>query len=80
MLIVGLLVLVCGGAHVRASELRVSIGDASTGKPTAAAVRLYDRQGRLEIPDSALDLGSMGYLYAAGALIHYADWTSPRAR
>ncbi len=76
-----LLVIVCGLVTAAlASELRVSIRDASTGKPTAAAVRLYDSQGRLEIPDNALDLGSMGYLYATGALIHYADWTSPRVR
>ncbi len=68
----------CGLAA--AAELQVSIRDASDGQPTAAAVRLHDSQGRLHIPDTALDLSAMGYLYAPGALIHYADWTSPRAR
>ncbi len=67
------------GAALAAAELRVVIQDAA-GNPTAAAVRLYDEHGALRIPAQALDLGRMGYLYAAGALIHYADWTSPRIR
>ncbi len=59
-------------------ELAVSILDG--GRPTAAAVRLYDQEGRLAIPENALDLSSFGHLYTAGALIHYADWTSTRVR
>lgn len=62
-----------------AAELAVEIVDAA-GRPTPAAVRLYDEQGTLRIPAQALDLGGLGHLYARGALIHYADWTSPRAR
>ena len=59
-------------------ELVVSILDG--GRPAAAAVRLYDQQGRLIIPENALDFGGLGHLYSAGALIHYADWTSTRVR
>lgn len=59
-------------------ELAVSILDG--GRPAAAAVRLYDAQGQLIIPENALDLASLGHLYSAGALIHYADWTSTRVR
>jgi hypothetical protein len=60
------------------ADLSVVIRDG--GRPTAAAVRLYDSQGRLVVPDNALELGGLGYLYKAGALIHYADWTSTRVR
>lgn len=67
------------GALLLAAEFRVSIQD-SSGRPTAAAVRLYNDRGELQIPADALDLARMGHLYAPGALIHYADWTSPRVR
>ncbi len=62
-----------------AAELHLTIQDAS-GRPVAAAVQLHDRDGKLHVPDDAVDLSGMGYLYGAGNLIHYADWTSPRAR
>ena len=62
-----------------AAELTVTVRDAA-GQPTAAAIRFHDEQGTLHIPDAAIDLGQLGYLYARGALVHYADWTSPRAR
>jgi hypothetical protein len=53
---------------------------ATDGRPVVAAVRLYDREGRLQIPAAAVDLGGMGFHYTAGDLIHYADWTSPCVR
>lgn len=62
-----------------AAELTVLLHDAD-GQRTAAAVRLYDERGVLQVPAQAIDLGGLGYLYAPGALIHYADWTSPRVR
>lgn len=62
-----------------AAELTVLLHDAD-GQRTAAAVRLYDERGVLQVPDQAIDLGGLGYLYAPGALIHYADWTSTRVR
>ncbi len=75
-----LVLAACHGlAAANAAELRVTIADAATGR-TAAAVQLYGDDGTLHIPPQALDLGRMGFLYAAGALIHYADWKSPRAR
>jgi len=61
-------------------KLSVAIVDAATGKPIPAAVRLYGAEQQLLIPDHALDLRGLGYLYEPGALIHYADWTSPRVR
>lgn len=71
---------VCGlVGPLAASDLQVSIQDA-TGHPTPAAVRLYNQAGNLQIPEQALDLSRMGFLYQPGALIHYADWTSPRVR
>ena len=51
-----------------------------TGRPTPAAVRLYDSQGAPLVPEGALELGGMGYLYEPGKLIGYADWTSSRLR
>lgn len=71
--------LIAGLTDARAATLRVAIEDAA-GRPTPAAVQLYDERGTLQVPPDALDLGRMGYLYAAGALIHYADWTSPKVR
>lgn len=62
-----------------AAELTVSLRD-ENGRRVAAAVRLHDERGTLHVPGQALDLGDLGYLYANGALIHYADWTSTRVR
>ncbi len=72
-----LIALVCGAAAFGA-DLTVAIRAA--GSPTAAAVRLYDARGRPWIPANALDLGSFGYLYGEGELVHYADWTSTQLR
>lgn len=71
--------LLAGGSPLAGAELTVAIVDGA-GRPTPAAVRLYDEHGALHVPAQALDLGGLGYLYARGALIHYADWTSPRVR
>lgn len=62
-----------------AVTLQIRVED-DAGRVTPAAVQLYDDHGTLHVPPDALDLGHMGYLYATGALIHYADWTSPKVR
>jgi hypothetical protein len=61
-----------------AAELTVLL--TAGGQPTAATVRLHDAAGKPVIPEAALELAGLGYHYAPGELIHYADWTSTRLR
>ncbi len=75
---VSCLLLASAPAAISAAEVVVAIRDA--GRPSAAAVRFFDFAGKLIVPESALNLAAMGYLYAAGNLIHYADWTATQVR
>jgi hypothetical protein len=73
-----LLAAIALATAVRAAELTVVLTAGS--QPTAASVRLNDAAGQPVIPADALELAGLGYHYAPGELIHYADWTSTRLR
>jgi hypothetical protein len=64
----------------RLSTVQVSFHDQVTGRETPVAVRLYAATGRLIVPASALDFEKLGYLYEEDRPVHYADWSSARAR